>query len=192
MRSAVVVVILAAVLAVLWVLPPLVFPHPGTNDAIDLSSLEPPVLLVGLVGLVIAIVRSRGAQHVRISAGLGVFFIGVAADFVVGLAAFGNTSNDRFAAIVFGPFAFGGAALGVLISGLLTRGTDRPSRSDLLRGAGYGLAAASAVAAWVLVRGSRDWLLAPYGFDVLLAILVLGAAVAWLSGEGVRAPASHG
>jgi hypothetical protein len=39
--------------------------------------------------------------------------------------------------------------------------------------------------AWILARGSRDWLLAPYGFDVLLMI-ALGSAVVFLLGVTSR------
>ena len=64
--------------------------------------------------------------------------------------------------------------------GITLSGMRRP---ELLRGAAYGLAAAVVVGAWILLRGSRDWLLAPYGFDILLLILVIGAGIVLLSGD---------
>ena len=33
------------------------------------------------------------------------------------------------------------------------------------------------VGGWVLLRGARDWLVAPYGFDIALLIIVLAVAV---------------
>jgi len=52
-----------------------------------------------------------------------------------------------------------------------------PPRAQLLQGAIFGVVAAAFVCAWILLRGSRDWLLAPYGFDVLVLAVVVGAAI---------------
>ena len=101
MRIAGAVAIVAA-LAILWVFPILLFPHPETNEAIWLSNLELVVLLVGLVGLVAVLaIRREHATVMRV--GLGIFLLGVAADFVIGLVTFGNMSDDRFLPLVFLP-----------------------------------------------------------------------------------------
>ena len=59
-------------------------------------------------------------------------------------------------------------------------------RRVLIRPAIYGAAAGLFVVAWILARGSRDWLLAPYGFDELAVIVVVGAALV------TPRPALHG
>jgi hypothetical protein len=41
--------------------------------------------------------------------------------------------------------------------------------------------------AWVLARGARDWLLAPYGFDILL-LIALESAVVYIAGASLRRP----
>jgi hypothetical protein len=179
--------VLIAVLALLWVFPIVLFSHPETNEAIWLSNLEMLLLLAELAGLVaVLVIRREHATVMRIA--LGIFLLGVAADFVIGLVAFGNMSNDRFLPLLFFPVPFGLAGLVTLVVGLALGGMRRP---ELLRGAGYGLGAAGVVGAWILLRGSRDWLLAPYGFDILVLILVIGAGVVVLSGN-VRKPAAGG
>lgn len=169
------VVILAAIVG-LWLLPN-AFPNPGTNDAIWLSSMEIPVFLVGIVGLVIALAVFRGSRGTVVRVALGVFLLGSALSFVAGLFAFCNLSDDRCAPLLFAPFPFGLAGVVALVVGLTLSG--RRLR-DILVGLAYGVAAALVFLVWFLARGSRDWLLAPYGFDIVALILVLGAAVAVL------------
>lgn len=63
----------------------------------------------------------------------------------------------------------------------------------LLRGAISGLMAAFLVGVWTLVRGMEDSLLAPYGFDILVLVIVLGAAMVMLNANPFgRAAALHG
>jgi hypothetical protein len=178
---------LIAILVVLWVFPIVLFSHPETNEAIWLSNLEMLLLLAGLVGLVaVLVIRREHATVMRIA--LGIYLLGVAADFVIGLVAFGNMSDDRFLPLLFFPVPIGLAGLVTFVVGLGLSGMRRP---ELFRGAGYGLAAAAVVGIWILLRGSRDWLLAPYGFDIVVLILVIGAGVVLLGGN-VRKAATGG
>jgi hypothetical protein len=170
---------IVAGIVLLWVFPIVVFPHPSTNEAIELSNLEWLVLLAGLAGTVLLLIRlPRPASAVRI--GLGIFLLGVAAALVIGLFVFGNFSDDRFLPLLFLPFPIGGAGVVALAVGLALS----PPRAQLLQGAIFGVGAAVFVCTWILVRGSRDWLLAPYGFDVLVLVLVVGAAIVVLSRPG--------
>ena len=164
-------VIVAVALAILWAFPSVAFPNPGTNDAIWLANLELALLLLGGVGLTVAVVRG-GPRRAVISAGLGAFVVGSAAALLLGFAVFGNNSNDRFLPLVFLPPLLAGPGFLLILIGLLLR-RDR----DLLRAGAVGGVAAVVVAAWVLLRGSRDWLLAPYGFDEIAVVLVVGAAL---------------
>src|SRR6516165_8858149 len=63
-------VAIAAAIAVLWIFPIVAFPHPSTNDAIELSDLELPVLGIGFVALVVLLIRlPRSASVIRIGLG---------------------------------------------------------------------------------------------------------------------------
>jgi hypothetical protein len=182
--------VMVVVLAILWVLPEVLFPRPGTNDAILLSDLEWPLLLVELVGMAVAFVVTRRAHATVVRVALSVFLLGVALDLVIGLVTFGNLSNDRFAALLFlsVPVGFAGV-VGLIVS--LAIGSSR--RLEIARGAVYGVAAAVVFGVWTMVRGAQDWLLAPYGFDILLLILVLGLALAVLPiGTRVKSPEAPG
>ena len=128
-----------------------------------------------MIGVIVAIARA-GQHRAAVCIELGVFLIGVAAAMLLGLMAFGNLSNDRFLPLIFLPPLIASPGLLLVVIGLVLRG----SRRELLRAAAYGVVAAIALAVWILVRGSRDWLLAPYGFDVIVLILIVGAAVAML------------
>jgi hypothetical protein len=70
-----------------------------------------------------------------------------------------------------------------LVSSLATM---RPLRPNLARGAFYGLAGAILVGAWVLLRGAREWLVAPYGFDIALLIIVVAVAVVLMAAKAPR------
>ena len=170
-----------AVLVVLWVIPLIFFSNPGTNDAIWLSNLEFLLVLVGWVVAIVAVVRS-GARRGAVSGELGVFEVVAAAGLVLGLVVFGNMSDDRFLPLIFVPPLIAAPGLLLIVVGLLAT----TNRRELLRPAIYGAAAGLLVAAWILARGSRDWLLAPYGFDELAVIVVGAAALVALR------PARHG
>jgi hypothetical protein len=172
-----VLIVALAITAGLWVLPALAFPNPGINDAMTLADLTLPVVGETLLGCIVALALSY-VRHWP-SAGpvaLGTFLIGVAMALVSGLVTIGNMSNDRFMPLLLLPLPFAVVGTVVLAFGLGRR-TAGAARIGLMLG---GIATALLLA-WILARGSRDWLLAPYGFDVLLLIL-LGSAVVFVLG----------
>src|SRR5690348_11103068 len=132
----------AVALAVLWVVPILLFPHPATNEAIELSGLELPLLFLSLLGVIVAMVVFRGSSATVVRVGLGVFLLGVATDFVLGLMVFGNLQDDRFMPLLFLPPPIGLVGLLTVVVGLAGRGR---SRGDILRGGSVGLAGAALV-----------------------------------------------
>ena len=160
----------------------MLFSNPGVNDAIGLADAELPLLLVVLGGAVAvyAVFRDEGGTVVRIA--VGSFLVGAAVALVVGLLTFGNMSNDRFAPLIFFPPVI---ALVGLIGIVMAVAAPRREPQDLIRGAFYGLALAVFFGAVLLTRGARDWLLAPYGFDLILLMLVLGAILIMV-GAGSR------
>lgn len=173
----------AALAAGLWVLPPLAFPNPGANDAIVLADLSLPLVGALLLASIVALIG--GYRRRWSSAGpvaLGTFLIGVAAALVIGLVTFGNMSNDRFLALLFLPVLF--VPFGIAA---LTVGLTAPSTGHARYGLVIGGLAAAVLIAWVLARGARDWLLAPYGFDILL-LIALESAVVYLAGATWRRP----
>ena len=107
---------------------------------------------------------------------------------MIGELVFGNTTNDRFLPLLFLPFPIAAPGLLALVLGLTVK---RPNRSTLVRGALYGLAGAAFVCVWMLIRGARDWLLAPYGFDITVLIPLVGAAVG-VAGRQVRRAGAGG
>lgn len=151
--------------------PLFVFPHPKTNDAIGLADAEWPLFLLELAGAVVAYVVFRGKVGALIRVAIGVLLLGAAISLVVGLLVFGNLSDDRFGPLLFFPPVLCLVGLAGLVVGIAA---GHMYRSWLLRGAGYGIGFAFFFGAWTLVRGARAWLLAPYGFDLLLLIGVLG------------------
>ena len=167
---------MVAAIALLWLFPIVLFPHPSTNEAIALSNLEWLILAAGLAGLVVLLIRlPPSASAIRIS--LGIFLLGAAASLLIGLFAFGNFQDDRFLPLLFLPFPIGLAGVVTLGVGLALR----PHRAQLSQAAIFGVVAAAFSCGWILLRGSRDWLQAPYGFDVLLLIVVVGGAIVVLS-----------
>ena len=172
----------ALVLVLLWLMPGVLFPHPGTNDALELSALGPLLYLITLgastLSLVGVAVRGWKAEG---TVGLGVFLLGVAAVFVLAIVAFGNFSNDRFAPLFLTPVLAVpvGAALVVVAGGVLRSSP----RGNLWLGGVRGVVAAAVVAVWVLARGATDWLQAPYGFDVYVLITVAAAVVLYLGAD---------
>jgi hypothetical protein len=140
----------------------------------DLSlPLAAAIILASILALILDF-RRRWSSAGPVA--LGTFLIGVAAALVAGLVTFGNMSNDRFLVLLFLPVLFVPFGIVVLAVGLTVRVTG-PARHGLVIG---GLATALLIA-WVLARGARDWLLAPYGFDVLLLVAV-EAAVVYIAG----------
>jgi len=173
----------AALAAGLWVLPPLAFPSPGANDAIVLADLSVPLVGVILLASIAALVlgyRRRWSSTGPVA--LGAFLIGVAIAMVIGLVTFGNLSNDRFLALLFLPVLFVPFGIVVLAVGLTVRSTGHARRGLVIGGVATAL-----LIAWVLARGAREWLLAPYGFDVLL-LIALESAVVYVAGATWRRP----
>ncbi len=167
----------------LWVFPGLMFPAPGPNDAPILWNLPMPVVALTLAGCAAVVVRDAARKRpITRSVALGTFLVGVAIAFVIGLiAGVADLQNDRFWPFLLSPVVFGIA--GVVLLGLGVTGR-RATRSESLSGAVIGSLAALFLVAWILARGSRDWLLAPYGFDVCL-LITLEAAAVWVVG-GLR------
>lgn len=169
---------LSVVVVLLWVMPGVLFPHPGVNEALELSALGGLLFLITLVGGVlslagIAVLGWKAEGPV----GLGVLLLGLAPAFALAIVTFGNFSNDRFAALFLTPVLALPAGIAIVVAGLAMR--SRP-RGRLLLGAVRGAAAAGAVALWLLARGAADWLQAPYGFDVYGLIAAVGATVIYL------------
>ena len=182
--------VLIAVLVLMFI-PLWFFPHPGTNDAIILSDLEWPVLLLTLAGAVAAYAVFQGDVGTLIRAAIGVFLLVAALSLVVGLLFFGNLSNDRFAPLLFFPPVIGLVGIvGIVVAVAAASGRYR---WWLLRGVFYGLGLAGFFAAWTLTRGARAWLLAHYGFDLVLMLAVLGTGIVVLgTSPNTRWDADHG
>jgi hypothetical protein len=172
---------LAAVLVLLWIMPAVLFPHPGTNDAIELSSLGPVLYLVTLIAALLSLGGvGRLGWKAEGAVGLGAFLLGVAAAFVLGIIRFGNFSNDRFAALFLTPILAVPVGTALIVTGLVMRSRRR---GRPLIGAVRGIVAAIAVSLWLEARGATDWLQAPYGLDVYAVITVAATAVLFLSAD---------
>ncbi|HYM96264.1 MAG TPA: hypothetical protein VET26_03100, partial [Candidatus Sulfotelmatobacter sp.] len=114
------------------------------------------------------------------SVALGTFLIGVSCVFVIVLITVGNISDDRFGPLLFLPVLYFVAGAVILLSG-------SGPRAGVRVGLAIGGAASILLLAWMLARGSRDWLAAPYGFDILLLIaLEATGAYAGASTLGAR------
>ena len=176
--------LLAIVLAILWAMPAVFFPAPAFNEDIDLSALGPLTylftLVVSVVLAVIGVVRLGWSTDG--SVGLGIFLLGLVPAFVVGIAVFGNFSNDRFTALFLTPALALPGGIAALVAGLSLKSR---SRATPLRGAIGGAVAALVIASWLRLRGPTDWLQAPYGFDIFLLIGVAAASMLYL-GASVR------
>ena len=173
-RTAFLAAALLVAMVLLWIFPGVVFPHPATNDAIWMSDLELPLILVTVIGVVVAAAAIRGMYATAVRVGLGVLLVGSGIDMVVGLARFGNLQDDRFLPLLLLPVLLGMTGVVALAIGL---GVKRGPRQELMLGAALGLAGAIMVAVWTLVRGARDWLLAPYGFDIVVLVALCAAAI---------------
>ena len=148
-----------------------------------LADLSLPLVGVILLSSIVALVLGYGRRWSSTGpVGLGAFLIGVAIAMVIGLVTFGNMSNDRFLALLFLPVLFVPFGIVVLAVGLTVRSTGHARRGLVIGGLATAL-----LIAWVLARGARDWLLAPYGFDVLL-LIALESAVVYIAGATWRRP----
>jgi hypothetical protein len=172
-----------ALAAVLWIFPSRAFPSPGANDAIVLADLSLPLVGAILLASIVALIQGYRRRWSRAGpVALGTFLIGVAVALVIGLVTFGNMSNDRFLALLFLPVFFVLFGIVVLAAGLTLKSTGRA-----LPGLVIGGLATAVLIAWLLARGARDWLLAPYGFDILL-LIALESAVVYIAGATLRRP----
>ncbi|HET9783138.1 MAG TPA: hypothetical protein VFR33_15335 [Candidatus Dormibacteraeota bacterium] len=177
------------VLVALWLFPSVLFPNPGANDAPILWNAPIPLVGLTLLACVAAVVYDRSkASSIATSTALGIFLIGVAVAFLIGLATFANLSNDRYWPFLLSPVVFAPAGLAVLVVGLAGRSING---IEVGRGIVLGGAATLFLIVWMLARGSRDWLLAPYGFDITL-LIALEAAVVFLIGRRQRLPRQVG
>jgi hypothetical protein len=175
---------LAVVVVLLWMMPAVLFPHPGANDALALSALGPLLYLLTLIAALLSLGgvallgwKAEGAV------GVGAFVLGVATAFVLAIVTFGNFSNDRFAALFLTPVLGGPVGTALIIGGLVMR-SHRRGRP--LLGVLRGVVAAIIVALWLQARGANDWLQAPYGFDVYALIASAAIAVLLLSADARR------
>ena len=166
---------LALVVVLLWVMPTTLFPHPGANDALELSALGPLLYLITLVASLLSLL-GVGLRRWKAEGpvGLGAFLLGVATAFVLAIITFGNFSNDRFAALLITPVLAVPVGAAILVTSLVMRSS---SRGRPLIGAVRGVVAAGVVAAWLLARGAADWLQAPYAFDIYVLITVAATTV---------------
>ena len=171
------------VLVLLWLMPGVLFPHPGTNDALELAYLGPLLYLITLGASLLSLVgvAVRGWKSEALL-GLGVFLFGIAAGFVLAIVTFGNFSDDRFAPLFLTPLLAVPVVVVLVVAGLVMRSGQRENR---LLGAVRGAVVAGVVIVWVLARGATDWLQAPYGFDIYCLITV-GAAVVLFLGADAR------
>ena len=180
---------IAIVLVLLWLMPGVLFLHPGANDAIELSSFGPLLYLLTLGASLLSLVGVwRLGWKASGPIALGVFLLGLAAAFVLAILDFGNLSNDRFLALDVTPVL--GVPVGIA---LIVVGFAMPSRQrkNPVSGALIGLTAAVILAVWLLVRGATDWLQAPYGFDIYVVIAVAAATVLYLGAAGRSAIDVH-
>lgn len=176
-------VIVAGVLVLLWISPGVLFPHPGINDAIELSAVGPLLYLVTLMASLLSL-AGMGLWGWKAEGpfGLGMFLLGIAAAFVLAIAIFGNFSNDRFAALFITPVLAVPVGIALLAASLTMR--SRP-RGKPLVGVIRGILAATLVAVWLLARGAPEWLQAPYGLDVYVLIAIAAVLVLFLGAAPV-------
>jgi hypothetical protein len=180
-------VAVASAVVLLWLMPAALFPHPGINEAIELSAVGPLIYVasLGAAALSLAGVGLLG-WRAEGPVGVGVFLLGLAAACVVAIVAFGNFSNDRFLPLLLTPVLAVPVGAAIVAASLTMKGT----RGRPLLGALRGAAAAGAVALWLVARGAADWLQAPYGFDVYVLIAIAGATVLYLGVDARATPSA--
>jgi hypothetical protein len=166
---------LAVALLLLWIMPAVFFPHPGVNDSLEFAYLGPLMFLVTLIVGLLSLV-GVGAWGWRLEGpiGLGVFFLGVAAAFVLSIFEFGNFSDDRYAPLFLTPILSVPVGAALIVGSLVIRSRRR---GRLLVGVARAAIAAAVVVLWLLVRGAPEWLQAPYGFDTYALITVAAVAL---------------
>lgn len=180
---------LAAVLVGLWVMPIVLFPHPGINEALELSWVGPLLYVATLGAGVLSLVGvSLLNWKVEGPVGFGVFLLGLVPAFVLAIVAFGNFSDDRFLPLFFTPVLAVPAGAAIVVASLVMRSRRR---GRPLIGCVRGATAAIAVALWLIARGATDWLQAPYGVDVYGLIAVAAATVLYLGADARAAPSAH-
>ena len=168
--------IIACLIAVLlWVAPPALFGKPGPNDAIDLSGYGPAVLLAVLgVSLFSLIPVRKPWWSVEVPVALGSLSMGAGLSAVLGLVSFGNLQDDRFMPLFLLPWLCLPVGAAVLAIALAARTGARGNvRVAVLRA----ILGIFVIGIWLLARGARDWLLAPYGFDWFLIIAEAAAVL---------------
>ena len=146
----------AALLVVLWIMPAVFFPHPGVNDSLEFAFLGPLLYVITIIAALLSLV-SVGPLGWKAEGpvGLGVFFFGVAAAFVLSIVTFGNFSDDRFAPLFLTPALAVPVGVALMVAALLMR--SRP-RGRLLIGMARGV-----------VGSDRDALAPGAGSDRLAA-----------------------
>lgn len=181
-RRALVVAAAAVVLVANWALPGVLFPNPGVNDAIWLSTLSFLVFLLPLGLALGSLAFSQRWPGVPIS--LGAYLVGVAGAFGLGLLTFARLDDDRFLVFLIAPAL--AAAVGALV---LVVGIANRRDSGVLLGIVRGGVFAVFTAAWLEIRGARSWLLAPYGLEVMVFIAVAAVLVLLVAADRPRSRA---
>jgi dipeptide/tripeptide permease len=178
-------IVTLAIAAGLWFFPSIVFPKPGVNDAILLADLTLPLVgMVLLADIVLVLIGNGRRWSTAAPLALGIYLLGVVLAFVVGSNSFANMAEDRFDPLFYLPGLFLIAGIVVLIVGLRRR-IEGSARAGMIIG---GMASALLVV-WMVVRGPRDWLRAPYGFDILL-LIAFASVVVYVAGAAWRLPIS--
>lgn len=173
-------IVTLAIAGALWFFPSVVFPKPGVDEAMVLADLTLPLVgVVLLADIVLVLIGNGRGWSTAAPLALGVYLLGVVLAFVVGSNSFANMAEDRFDPLFYLPGLFLVAGIVVLIVGLRRR-IEGSARAGMMIG---GVASALLVV-WMIVRGPRDWLRAPYGFDILLliafvSVVVYAAGAAW-------------
>lgn len=172
-----------AIAGALWFFPSVVFPKPGVDEAMVLADLTLPLVgVVLLADIVLVLIGNGRGWSTAAPLALGVYLLGVVLAFVVGSNSFANMAEDRFDPLFYLPGLFLVAGIVVLIVGLRRR-IEGSARAGMMIG---GVASALLVV-WMIVRGPRDWLRAPYGFDILLLIAFVSVVV-YVAGAAWRLP----
>lgn len=178
-------IVTLAIAVGLWFFPSVVFPKPGVDEAMVLADLTLPLVgVVLLADIVLVLIGNGRGWSTAAPLALGIYLLGVVLAFVVGSNSFANMAEDRFDPLFYLPGLFLVAGIVVLIVGLRRR-IEGSARAGMIIG---GVASALLVV-WMVVRGPRDWLWAPYGFDILL-LIAFASVVVYVAGAAWRLPIS--